>query len=142
MEKIILTWHCHHDTLVEQCYDFNARCRHIRMLKPPDEWARRLRLFKPVKETELPEKVMDALDELNKRIEELNKLVQEHGDVSLLHTKEAIAYWGHREAIEGSRKKLHLAVKAEMDFFKKLHKIECPNCPWNGRTIFPSDIPF
>src|SRR3972149_3274028 len=35
--------------------------------------------------------------------------------------------------------KVSLEILPEME---ELHKIECPNCPWNGKTIFPEKEPI
>jgi hypothetical protein len=41
-----LAIHCHHDTLVEWCWDYDERVRFIETEKPANERATRLRLFK------------------------------------------------------------------------------------------------
>jgi len=49
--------HCHHDRLVEWCYDYRERYKYIRACKPPHEVATRLRLFRllpPEAVAELP----------------------------------------------------------------------------------------
>ena len=33
------------------------------------------------------------------------------------------------------------AVRDNAPAIEALHKIECPNCPWNGYTIFPTIFP-
>ena len=38
--------HCHHDTLVEYCYDYNERMEYIKNKKAKNEQETRLRLFK------------------------------------------------------------------------------------------------
>ena len=38
--------HCHHDILVEWCYDYDERVRAIKQTKPKNEIKTRLKLFK------------------------------------------------------------------------------------------------
>ena len=44
--KTGLAIHCHHDKLVEYCYDYNERRAYIKSFKPKNEQPLRLRLFK------------------------------------------------------------------------------------------------
>ena len=48
-----LSIHCHHDILVEYCYDYKERVKYIKNEKPKEEIKTRLRLFKI-----LPEKAL------------------------------------------------------------------------------------
>jgi NAD-specific glutamate dehydrogenase len=73
MEKNIiksgLSIHCHHDILVEHCYDHNERVDAIKRDKPQSEQEIRLRLFKL-----LPQEAIDELPgNLNKAYAEWKK---------------------------------------------------------------------
>jgi hypothetical protein len=55
--------HCHHDQLIEWCYDYQERIDYIKSDKSPDEQPIRLRLFKvlPLKAiTEIPVDLQEA----------------------------------------------------------------------------------
>ena len=43
--------------------------------------------------------------------------------------------WRAREQAEQAYDK---TVANNIEAIKKLHSIECPNCPWDGHTIFPN----
>jgi len=48
--------------------------------------------------------------------------------------KEIIEAWQkHDEAWQ----KYHEARQKYHEYMKSLHENECPNCPWDGKTIFP-----
>ena len=65
MKKQGFYWHCHHDLLIEYCYDYAERENYIRQCKSVDEHELRLRLFQPV-QGKLPEDVVQARDVYNK----------------------------------------------------------------------------
>ena len=116
-------WHVHHDVLVEPLTDpIETRREFIRQFKPAHEVATRLRLLKVVK-GRLPPKLVEALkayDEAWKAYDEARK-----------------AYYGAWKAYNETRKAYVEASKAAMPAIIKLHAKECPNCPWDGETIFP-----
>ena len=111
-----LTWHLHHDKLVEWCADYKGRSDYIRECKPPSEINTRLKLFKFVKTP--PANVVAAWGELYKAWE----------DRSINPTAHSEAWGNYLETL-----------KKAMPALVKLHKVECPNCPWNGTTIFPKE---
>ena len=111
-----LAFHVHHDTLVEYCYNYNERIINIKNSKPKDEQELRLRLFKLIPEDRLPGK--DSL--------------------------EWEAYCKARETWEPYVETWEARAKTWRAYFEKydvefqaLHKELCPNCPWDGVTIFP-----
>ncbi|MBU3953686.1 MAG: hypothetical protein KJ658_16235, partial [Proteobacteria bacterium] len=74
--KLGLAIHCHHDILIEFCYDYDKRVKVIKRGKPEDEHEIRLRLFKlllPEAIAALPEKLKKADAELKKADAEWNK---------------------------------------------------------------------
>ena len=107
-----LYWHVHHDKLWE-CMDIEQeRIDYIKKYKPPGEIDLRLKLMKPIR-GKLPRKLMAAGTEL---------------EAAWAKWEAAWAKWG--------------AVLTSSDvvkYMEKLHKKECPNCPWDEKeeTIFP-----
>ena len=104
-------WHCHHNTLLEYCYDYAGRVQFIKENKPKDEIKTRLRLFKPVK-GKLPIAVVRA---------------------GAAYGKTWIAYDNKTKAA------CYKAVQDNMPAILKLHQKECPDCSWQNNTIFPND---
>src|SRR3989344_4557381 len=102
-------WHVHHTVLLEWCYNYEERARYIRTNKPRNEQETRLRLFKPV-QGRLPEAVVKARQAYDE------------------------AYQTRDKAYQAFDK----ALKDNMAEIEALHAKECPNCPWNGHTIFPN----
>jgi len=150
-----LVWHIHHDVLVEPLTEpFATRVAYIKAEKPVSEIDTRLRLMKPVW-GKLPEldKARAELDrasaewdkadaELDKADAELDKADAESDkaraelDKARAELDKARAEWAKADAE---------SVKADAEWDKAcrlssvlaLHAEECPNCPWNGETIFP-----
>ena len=61
--------HCHHDTLIEFCYDYDKRAEYIKKEKPQNEQKTRLRLFKLLSQKaikELPKNLEKAYAEREK----------------------------------------------------------------------------
>lgn len=56
MKKQGLSIHCHHNILIEYCYDYDARVKAIKTTKPKNEQETRLRLF-----AILPQEAIDEL---------------------------------------------------------------------------------
>jgi len=108
-------WHVHHDILVEPLTEpIKVRREFIRSSKPPHEVATRLRLLKAVK-GRLPAKLVEAM----KAYDEAWK-----------------AYVKAWKAYDEALTAYDEAWKAAMPAILKLHAKECPNCPWDGETIF------
>ena len=42
-----------------------------------------------------------------------------------------------RQALNETWQAINKALKENMLKIEALHREECPNCPWNGHTIFP-----
>jgi multidrug resistance efflux pump len=157
-----LVWHIHHDILVEPLTEpIENRIAFIKANKPKNEVETRLRLMKPVR-GKLP-KLNKARAELDKARAELDKARAEWNkagaewnkasaelDKARAELDKARAEWNKacaeldkaRAEWDKARAELH---KAHAEWYKaraapsvlKLHAKECPNCPWNGETIFP-----
>lgn len=104
-----LAKHVHHNILYEVLTKpISFRRRVIRKTKPKAEQATRLRLLGVVKGP-LPKRVA--------------------------HTVEA--YHRAWEAYDDACKAYNRVMKDYAPQLERLHAKECPNCPWNGETIFP-----
>lgn len=120
-------WHKHHYKLLE----FSTEPRQFRVerilrLKPADEISLRLKLYQPVK-GELPL-------ELLKIIASEDSIVASEQDFSRCSVERAMQLdkiWTDTVKMVAV---IILKFKPEIE---ALHKLECPNCPWDGKTIFP-----
>jgi hypothetical protein len=119
-------WHVHHGILIEPLTEpIEVRQRYIREHKPKHEQELRLRLLTKVK-GELPAEATKAVEAFDKARIAYNVAWAEVTKATTAYTKarDALALVGqnHKEEIE------------------KLHRQECPDCPWNGRSIFPEEV--
>ncbi len=94
MNKIIkgLSIHCHHDILLEYCYDYNERVEVIKRDKPKNEQEIRLRLFKMLPQEaidDLPDRLAKADAERSKAYAEWDKAYAEwsKADREIWHKK-------------------------------------------------------
>ena len=123
-------WHVHHRVLLEWCYSYNERASYISEQKREDQKETRLRLFKPVK-GKLPQEVVEAWQAIDKARQALNKARQAYYEASQ-------AYYEASQALDEARQALDEALHKNMPAIEALHKEECHDCPWNGKTIFPN----
>ncbi len=120
MSKKQMVWHAYHADSLCQLVDLEARQAKIEKIKPKHELPTRRRLMKPV------------IGELSSEFVTACKREEASWEVwEAWETWEAV--WEAREARE-ARKASYTKHKAEIE---RLHTIECPNCPWDGKTIFP-----
>src|SRR3990170_2224375 len=101
-------WHIHHEVLLEWSDDIQERIDYIKAHKPPHEVETRLRLLKPVQGA-LPPKLVKA----------------------------KAAYAKARDAYDKAKAAYNKAYDECLPQIEALHALECPDCPWNGTTIFP-----
>ncbi|KKR15068.1 MAG: hypothetical protein UT43_C0008G0013 [Parcubacteria group bacterium GW2011_GWC1_39_29] len=126
-------WHVHHEVLIEWCYySYDGRASFIRTDKPKSEQETRLRLFKPVKGT-LPREVVEAGQALDKASQAYVKAWQAYVETGRAYDEASQAYQAYDEAWQV----LNEALRKNMPAIEALHKEECHNCPWDGKTIFP-----
>ena len=118
-------WHVHHDRLMEVLTEpLENRTAFIESNKPKKEVALRLRLIKVVRGS-LPKarrEAYKAWQETYKAWQEADEAWQE-------------AYKARQEA----EKALQEADNQDLTAIEALHVLECPDCPWNGKTIFPGE---
>ena len=129
MEQTGFFWHVHHDVLLEWCHNYDERAAFIRKEKSKEEHETRLRLFKPLK-GKLPQEVVKAGQEYIKARQRYNKAGQENDKARQEYDKAAQEY-------NKAWQEYDKALNNNKELIEALHKAECPNCPWNGRTIFP-----
>ena len=108
-------WHIHHDVLAEPLLDpIGKRIAFIKRHKPKSEHELRLRLLKPVQGA-LPKTVVKA---------------------RAACLKAGAAYDKARAAYDKAWAAYDKARAAYLPEIEALHAKECPNCPWDGKTIF------
>lgn len=136
-------WHVHHNELMEWCYDYQERVYYIRREKPAHEIDTRLRLFQPVR-GELPQNLAQARQTLDQAWQTYQQALQ-------TYQQAAQTFWQARQTFEQALQTFEQALQtykqawqtyqqAEQTYLPELvalHAQECPDCPWNGRTIFP-----
>ena len=145
-------WHIHHEVLLEPSDDIGERIEYIKNNKPVEEIPIRLHLLKEVK-GKLPEAYAEAYkaydeawkaraeaskardeaykacDEASKALDEAWKACDEACKAYDEASKDYYEAWKDRDEAWKARK---LEIEA-------LHELECPNCPWDGKTIFPNN---
>src|SRR3972149_6552883 len=129
-----LYWHINHDKL----FDFlieppEYRIADIRNHKPKDEVTLRLQLMKPVKN--LPKKLIEAGQKFIEADYKVYEVAQKLDETR--YKRDGAEH--KRDEARQEFGKVSLEILPEME---ELHKIECPNCPWNGKTIFPEKEPI
>ncbi len=118
-------WHYHHDHLLSYLADpaqLDRRRQEILTQKPPVEHALRLRLLQPVRGL-LPPRLAQA--------------GEAYAQAREAYAQAWEAYVQAWEAYVQAEEAYVQAWKACMPALDALHAVECPNCPWDGRTIFP-----
>ena len=138
-------WHVHHDVLIEVLYyTIEERREYIRNRKPEHERSLRLKLLKPVigpLPTILGE-AWKAYDEARKAHDEAKKVYTEatkaYNEATKAYDKASKAYEETGKAYDEAWEAYVEASKASQPIIEQLHSNECPNCPWNGHSIFPA----
>jgi len=147
MKKIKgFAFHCHHGELVEYVTDYNDRVKYIKKHKPKEEQEVRLRLFKMIPEDRLPADLIKASEACVKASEACVKAWETRAKAWETRAKAREAYdkaWeAYDKAWETRAKAWEAYDKAIIKYtpeLEKLHKELCPDCPWDGYTIFPKE---
>ena len=118
---MVYYWHVHHEVLCEALTEpIQNRIDYIKSSKPKDEIETRLRCMTPVLHPKkLPVKWREAYA---KRSEAYEKRSEAYAKRS-----EAYAKWEEADA-------------ECLPQIEALHKKEHPDCPWDGKTIFPEKV--
>ena len=119
---IQLAWHVHHDVLVEPLSaPLEERIAYIKEHKPQEEQELRLRLLKPVVGM-LPDAVLKAVDAYTKARD--------------AYTTAGDAYTTAGDAYAKAWDAYDKVISGDQEAIESLHAQECPDCPWDGQTIF------
>ena len=147
MIKSGLAFHVHHNILIEFCYDYDERDKVIKRDKPRSERKLRLRLFQLIPLNRLPKKglraylkawenCIKARETYYKTIEAYNKAWEALDKAGETYYKAIEAYNKAREALD---KAGEIYLKVNKQALEKLHTELCPDCPWDGETIFSKE---
>jgi len=163
MEKSGLAFHCHHDVLFEYVYDYDERVKFIKGHKPEGEQELRREAYDKAraahdkawaacgKAGEAYGKARAAHDKAgeayDKAGEAYDKARAAHDKAGAAHDKAGEAYDKAREAYDKARaahdkawaacgKAGEAYGKANRKELETLHSKLCPDCPWDGKTIF------
>lgn len=126
-------WHVHHKRLVEWCYDYYERVRHIRTQKDSRERPLRLRLLRPVQN--MPKSILRAHRALIRADQAHDRANDRFWRISSPQRERALDR--AKERLSKAEKVFELAFNVDKRVIERLHKNQCPNCPWDGDTIFP-----
>ena len=129
-------WHVHHRVLLEWCYSYNERASYISEQKREDQKETRLRLFKPVRGT-LPQEVVEAGRVLDKAWHAYDEAGRASDKAWHAYNRAGRASDEVWQAYNRARRAYDEALHKNMPAIEALHKEECHDCPWNGKTIFP-----
>ena len=117
-----LCWHVHHSDLLCEILREPAtvRVRYIIDHKPLNEHKVRLDRFRPVRQlNRVPCRFVEASATLS----------------------EAHAAWSEANAaLSKAKTAWSEAYSAALPLLTQLHAEECPDCPWDGKTIFPDAV--
>ena len=135
--KITYYWHIHHDTLCEGTTDIKERMAYIKDNKPPNEIPLRLKLMQKVKSpSKLPREWKEAYQKWVEAYQKWEEACQKWVEA---YQKREEAYQKWEEAVQKRWEAEQDRWEAEQKYepeIEALHKIEHPNCPWNGESIF------
>ena len=123
-------WHVHHNQLFEWCFDEQERRERIRLNKPEDEIETRLRLMKPIIGS-IPPPIIEARKAHDKARKAYDKAGQAYDRAWFAYVNVQQAYDRAWFAYVNAQALCASEVIA-------LHAQECPGCPWDGKTIFPT----
>ena len=131
-------WHIHHNTLFEWTYEpIERRIEYIQAYKPEHEQATRLRLLKPVR-GKLPDTLIQAEAVHGQARAAYNQTRAAFAQAESYVTAQAGVVLDQAWATYGQAKAAYdQACQTCLPAIEALHAQECPECPWDGRTIFP-----
>ena len=140
MNKVIFAWHVHHNVLIELLTEpIENRIEYIKKFKPKNEVKLRLKLLKVVK-GELPKEFVEAWQEYNEARQKDVEAWQKYDEAWQ-------KYYEARQKYDKTWQKYYKVWQKYVEVYKKyesqilaLHEKECPNCPWNGKTIFSKEV--
>lgn len=148
-----MAFHCHHTTLVEYCYGREERIKYIKEFKAATEQELRLKLFKFIPLDRLPNDLRNMIFITELLIKKQNKNVENHEkwnailrvnkNIIMTIFAQYMCWLSQKQLSSNYRKnerilyKIASFIRINNDLFEMLHKELCPDCPWDGTTIFP-----
>ena len=141
---VTIAWHVHHRILIEPLTEpIEVRRQYIRDTKPPEEQELRLRLLAELRGS-LPDPVMRAAAAYVKAHEACRNARAAWRNADADRAKacaawnKAYADWRKADAECRPAEAAWVNVLADhAPAIEAIHAQECPDCPWDGRTIFP-----
>ena len=136
-----MCFHAHHDILCEFCYDYQGRVDYINRYKPANERELRLRLFK-ITQGKLPKDLIEVCQKCEDARQEHSKAWRKYAKACNEACQEPVyrGAWQERDEAwqkyEESCQKRDEAIHKHKEVIGALHEKECPDCPWDGKTIF------
>ena len=128
-----LAWHVHHNKLCEVLIEpIENRIEYIKLNKPPGEIEIRLRLLKIMRGP-----LSDAIEQAYWAWKQADQAFEQADQAR----KQAYQAWKQAyQARDQAAKAFEQAAKAflQLPELAALHEQECPHCPWDGKTIFPT----
>ena len=151
---MVYYWHIHHEVIAEPTDDIEERKEYVRKYKHANEVETRLRLMTPVKAQDTVGKAWKEYNAIwgkarkeyeaieGKAFEEYEAIVD--GKAYEEYEATDVKAYGEYAEITGNAYSEYESIrdKAWDDYIAKLedlHKKEHPDCPWNGKTIFPEE---
>ena len=140
MNKVIFAWHVHHNVLIELLTEpIENRIKYIKKFKPKNEVKLRLKLLKVVK-GELPKEFVEAWQKYYETWQEYVEVWQKYDKAKQKYDEIWQEYDEARQKHnEAWHKYIEVCKKYESQILA-LHEKECPNCSWNGKTIFSKEV--
>ncbi len=132
-------WHVHHRILVEICDDYEGRVLYILTEKKEHQRDTRLRLLQPVKGN-LPQEVIEVglvYDKARQAHSEAGQAYDEAWQVYDEDEARQACDEAGQVYTEAKQAYYNEALSNNMPAVMLLHEEECPDCPWDGKTIFP-----
>jgi hypothetical protein len=137
-QKSGMFWHIHHDRLVEWSDNIDERIDYIKKEKPSNEVEIHLRLMKRVN-GKLPDEFVNAVKARNKAIKARdkawNKAIKARNKAWYKTRDKADEAWYKAIKARDKADKANKARKKYESEIETLHKIECPDCTWDGKTV-------
>ncbi len=133
----IFYWHIHHEVVVEPLTEpVENRITFIHENKPKEEVETRVRLMKRV-QGKLPPEVIEAWQAYDKAGRAYDKAGRACVEAWQAYDETRRACAEARQACVEAWQAYDEALATHRAEIEALHKQECPDCPWDGHTIFP-----
>ena len=147
MNKVIFAWHVHHNVLIEPLTKpIENRIKYIKKFKPKNEIELRLKLLKVVK-GKLPKEFVEAWQKYYETWQEYVEVWQKYDKAKQKYDEIWQEYDEAMQKYDEAWQKCYEALQECVEVYKKyesqilaLHRKECPNCSWNGKTIFNKEV--